>query len=179
MRGALTLSLFLLLGGCASSQDGSAKLTKGVRLTQYRRIGVMPFAGRSGQGKEIAEELAKALFKLRYSVVYGRQLEAALGQLGIRRGDSIGAQTMRELRRMTRVEAIFIGSVDCGIRSRNPRGSAVLLDASNNRVLFEVRFKPEGCGSEDSPKAITRQVINAMRSTMTGESEDSIGGIGF
>jgi len=173
------LPLLLFGSGCASSQNTSVKLTKGVQLTQFRRIGVMPFAGHSGQGSAIAEELAKGLFRLRYSVVSGRQLKAVLRQLGIRRGDSIGSQTMRELRRLTRIEAIFVGSVDCGGRSRTPRVSAVLLDASNNRVLFEVRFKPEYCGGQDAFKIIAARVINAMKSKMTPESDGSIGGLGF
>ncbi|PCI36608.1 MAG: hypothetical protein COB53_09020 [Elusimicrobia bacterium] len=179
MRRLTLFSMLLFAGACATTETGSVRLTEGVRLSSYRRIVVMPFADRSGKGSAISDEIAKRLFNLRFSVVYGSQLEATLSQLGVRQGDSIGAQTMRELRRMTQAEVLLIGSVDCEMRSRSPRANAILMDASNNRVLFEARFRPEQCGEENVAEAVATQVVNAMRSTMTENVESGIAGRGF
>jgi hypothetical protein len=169
MSRAVALLLAFVLCGCAAPERTSAKLTRGVRLSAYKRIGVMPFAGRGSQGEAIAEELSKRLFQLRYSVVYGRQLRAALSQLGVRKGDEIGAQTLRELRRLTRIEALLVGSIDCGVRSRKPRASALLVDPADNRILLKMRFKPKSCGDPDSPRVIAEAIASEMRRTLAKE----------
>jgi len=108
---------------------------------------------------------------MRYSVVYGRQLRAALSQLGVQKGDSIGDRTLRELRRMTQIDALIVGALDCGSRSRLPRASALLIDANDNRILFETRFEPKECSSHEAPARVAEEISAALREALGREGK--------
>ena len=171
MTRGVALSLVLAAAGCAAPSTRVSKTAEGVRLSSYARIGVMPFGGSSADPDAVAEELAKRLFRMRYSVVYGRQLRAALSQLGVQKGDSIGDRTLRELRRMTQIDALIVGALDCGSRSRLPRASALLIDANDNRILFETRFEPKECSSHEAPARVAEEISAALREALGREGK--------
>lgn len=171
MTRGVALALLLAVAGCAAPSTRVSKTAEGVRLSSYTRIGVMPFGGSGADADALAEELAKRLFRMRYGVVYGRQLRAALSQLGVSKGDSIGDNTLRALRGLTQIDALMIGSADCGSRSRGPRATALLVDAASNQILFETRFAPEKCGDHETAARVAEEIARALREALAKEGK--------
>lgn len=169
------LCSFLL--SCAPRRP-EARVLGGADLAAYRRLAVMPFADRAGEGRAYAPAAAKALYAAGFDVAPLEAVESLLHDLDVRPGEPVGAPTLQELRRRTQAQAVVYGTLVCARDPKNRRVTVLFLDAARGDAVFEMTYAPERCGTaagaEEAAARLAARVRREVGDRMTGRTEGAL-----
>lgn len=177
MREALTALALAALAGCASRRPEAAVLA-GADLAAYRRLAVLPYSDRAGEGRDYAPAAAKTLFAMGFDVAPPESVAAILRDLDVRRGEPIAVPTLQELKRRTRAQAVVMGTLDCPRDPKGRRVKVLFLDAERGDALFEMAYVPERCGTPaaaaEAAERLAAHVSREVGDRLTGRTEGAL-----
>lgn len=178
MPKAVVLSLFLsFLSACAPRRPEASSLA-GADLADYRRLAVMPFSDRSGEGRAYAPAAAKALYAMGFDVAPPEAVESVLRELGVRPGEAVGLPTLSELRRRTQAQAVVYGTLVCARDPKASRVSVLFLDAARGDAVFELAYAPPRCGgeaaAEETAARLAARVRREVGDRLTGRTQGAL-----
>lgn len=154
--------LLLFVSACAPRRP-EATVLAGADLAAYRRLAVLPYSDRAGEGRDYAPAAAKALYAVGFDVAPPESVAAILGDLGFRRGEPIALPTLQELRRRTRAQAVVIGTLDCPRDPKGRRVKVLFLDAERGDALFEMAYAPERCATPAAAEEAAQRLAARVR----------------
>lgn len=177
MRQALSgLLLAAAATAACAPHRPEARVHGGADLAAYRRLAVLPFGDRAGEGRAYAPAAAKALYAMGYDVAPPEAVESLLRGMGVRPGEPVGAPTLQELRARTRAAAAVYGTVDC-VRGA-PRVTMVLVDTRSAEALFDMAYAPRRCGGEAGAEEAASRLAARLRrevgDRLTGRTEGAL-----
>lgn len=167
---------FLLLG-CAPRRP-EASVAPGVDLAAYRRLAVMPFADRAGEGRAYAHAAGHALYEMGFDVAPYEAVESVLQDLDVRRGEPVGVPTLHELRRRTKASAVVYGTLDCVRDPKKRRVAVLFLDSQRGDSIFEMTYSPRLCGSDagaaEAAQRLAARVKREVGDRLTGRTQGAL-----
>ncbi|TBR21760.1 hypothetical protein EPO15_09485 [bacterium] len=177
MRKAAALALLLAPAACAPRRP-EARVLAGADLAAYRRLAVLPYGDRAGEGRAYAPAAAKALYAMGYDVAPLEAVESLLRDLDVRRGEPVGLPTLHELRRRTQAQAVVLGTVACARDPKARRVTVLFVDSARGDAVFELAYSPERCGTdagaEEAAVRLAARVRREVGDRLTGRTEGAL-----
>lgn len=178
MLKAVILPLLLSFLSACGPRRPEASVLGDADLAAYRRLAVMPYGDRAGEGRGYAAAAAKALDAEGFDVAPLESVEAVLRELGVRRGEPVGAPTLEELRRRTKAQAVVFGTLACSRDPKTSRVSVLFLDAARGDAVFEMSYAPTACGTaagaEEAAARLAGRVRREVGDKMTGRTRGAL-----
>ena len=133
--GLALLSLILL--ACATGRT-RVEVELGMDPARYRRVAVLPFTDRRGQGWLISAKVNKGLFERDYNTVDLHQIESVFKSLKLDYSSGLGIHSLAEIRHATLAEALVFGALDSEWRE----ASVIMIEAEMGDVVFTAKVRP-------------------------------------
>jgi len=129
------------------------------------------FTDSRGRGRVTAELVARGLFERGYDVVDLRQMETVFGALKLDYSAGLSLESLSEVRRRTRAEALIFGTVD----RRWTEVSLMMIDTELGEAVLTAKLRPRRRGPFPGPEALAEEVAVLVSAKPKRDALDGIG----
>lgn len=149
------LLLVVLFVGCAQNRT-TVQSENGVDFGRYRRIGVLPFTDRRGQGERIAAAVETGLRGLNFEVADSKVLEKILSNHNPDAFFGIDLDTLEQIRTKTSTDAIIFGAMAPDWH----QATIALIDMEQGDTVLRATLRPgRGKKTFTTPDEVVVQTI--------------------
>lgn len=138
--------------GCSGPRH---EITYHMDPARFRLYGVLPFTDSRGQGRALAEKVARGLVLGGVNAVDLQQLETVFRGLKLDYSSALSLHSLADVRQATLAEALVFGSLD----SRWKEARVIIIETELGEIVLEARLRARRGRSFSGADEIAEQVL--------------------